>query len=96
MENKKRLIDANSIQYHKTTECHGHGLYFAEQIAYKEEIERIPAVDAVEVVRCKNCKKWDPKTETCEEFTSQRLPIGGRVAFLTRETDFCSYGERRT
>ena len=49
MAPEKRLIDANSIQYHKTTECHGHGLFFTEQIAYKEEIERIPAVDAVEV-----------------------------------------------
>lgn len=58
----KCLIDANAIKYHKTTECHGHGLFFTEQIAYKEEIEQIPAVDAVEVVhgwwidgKCSNC-----------------------------------------
>ena len=42
----QKLIDVNSIQYHKTTECHGHGLFFTAQIAYKEEIEQIPAVCA--------------------------------------------------
>lgn len=57
-------------------------------------LKRQPTVDAVEVVRCKDCKKWDPKTRTCEEFTTHRFPAGGRVAFLTQETDFCSYGER--
>ena len=40
--------------------------------------------DAVEIVRCKDCKWWNRKKETCIE-------IGG----LWRESDFCSWGERR-
>lgn len=45
------------------------------------EIERLPAVDAVEVVRCYDCKFWD--YGDC-----YRLE-------LSRPTDFCSYGERK-
>lgn len=94
MKNEQRLIDANAISY--TLES-GPGGWGGEPqyIATKEEIARMPTVDAVEVVRCKNCKKWNEKTGVCEEFTSHRLPSGGRVAFITRENDFCSYGERR-
>lgn len=58
-------------------------------------IKDAPPVDAVEVVRCKECKKWNKIIGTCEEFTSNRLPGGGRITFITRETDYCSYGERK-
>ena len=51
--------------------------------------------DAVEVVRCINCRKWDEKTGACDEFTTHRFPAGGKLRFLTRENDFCSYGERK-
>lgn len=40
-----------------------------------------PTVDAVEVVRCKDCKSW--KNGDCYRQE------------LTRPDDFCSYGERR-
>jgi len=43
-----------------------------------------PLLDAVEVVRCKDCKWWDSNENTCIE-------IGG----LWRASDFCSWGERR-
>lgn len=50
-----------------------------------------PTVDAVEVVRCKDCKKWlkvEPSGTNCRycAITKRiRLPY-----------DFCSYGERKT
>ena len=44
-------------------------------------IECAPTVDAVEVVRCKDCKSW--KNGDCYRQE------------LTRPDDFCSYGERR-
>ena len=85
---KKQLIDVNAIHYHKWS-------FFTEEIAYKEEIEQIPVEDAEEVVRCRSCKKWNPDTGACAEFTSRRLPTGGRIVFIMRGSDFCSYGERR-
>lgn len=57
--------------------------------------------DFVIVTRCKDCKNWH-KTHhksngdilgVCEEFTTDRLPTGGRKAFATGANDFCSYAE---
>ena len=56
-------------------------------------IREQPTADVVEVVRCKNCKKWTD-WHTCEEFTTDRLPTGGKMTFKTEPDDFCSYGER--
>ena len=54
----------------------------------REIIENIPAVDAVPVVRCRDCKEWEPCDDgecgTCQL-------IGG----LWESRDFCSEGERR-
>ena len=47
-------------------------------------VDEQPTVDAVEVVRCKDCSWWDSNEKTCIE-------IGG----LWRASDFCSWGERR-
>ena len=96
MANEKRLIDANALT--KLLELLARNEDYWKRntiLGVVRTIQTRPTVDAVEVVRCKDCKKWDPKTGACEEFTTHRFPEGGRVAFLTRETDFCSYGERR-
>lgn len=59
----------NNRKYHK-------GLAWSCRI-----IDEAPAVDAVEVVRCKDCKHW-------AHGDCYRLE-------LSRPNDFCSYGERR-
>lgn len=46
-------------------------------------IERAPAVDAVEVVRCRDCEHWDSLDFCYLHF------IG------TEQEDFCSCGERK-
>lgn len=55
-----------------------------------EDIKAAPAVDAVEVVRCKDCRKRDtvncPMEERYVEYPWQS----------TKHHDFCSYGERRS
>jgi hypothetical protein len=52
------------------------------------EIVDAPTVDAVEVVRCKDCKKW----EYDENFSGWCVEWRRR----TLGDHFCSYGERRT
>ena len=47
MENEKRLIDANAIKY-RTIGCGGWGR--PEEVVDKYDIEKMPTVDAVEVV----------------------------------------------
>lgn len=92
MASAKRLIDANKLE--KLIHNHLTMHLFKEDIL--AAIAKQPTVDAVEVVRCKECGKWDKATGCCSEFTSTRLPTGGRIAFVTGEDDFCSYGERKS
>ena len=86
MANEKRLIDAykledllrsNIARYHNKDDV----------IA---AIAGQPTVDAVEVVRCKDCKyfrKGRPLRHECKK-------VGGGMCYPT-PNDFCSYGERR-
>jgi hypothetical protein len=55
-----------------------------------EGIKNLPAVDAVEVVRCKNCRYWQDNNggyphEECR-WGKDETPDAD---------DFCSYGERK-
>ena len=90
MENKKRLIDANALPLGKfpnpRTEWH-QGWNDALDAA-KDAAE---TVDAVEVVRCKDCKWWSRNVGIVDSpnghcFSHDIDPNG---------YDFCSYGERR-
>lgn len=55
-------------------------------------IEQAPTVDAVPVVRCKDCKHY--KTGVCLKIYYDGL--ASRYAWQERKPyDFCSYGEKR-
>ena len=69
---KKRLIDYYYLA--EKIECPG------EPLVYWHDIEAAPTVDAVPVVRCRDCRKF--KTYGC------RMVASGY-------DDFCSYGERK-
>ena len=74
---EKRLIDYYYLA--EKIECPG------EPLVYWYDIEAAPTVDAVPVVRCRDCRSYNkPKTGWCE-------------VHLDREhmDDFCSYGERK-
>lgn len=72
-----RMIDADLLEDQ-------FGVSDADLLAL-DEIRHAPTVDAVVVVRCKNCRSYNkPKTGWCE-------------VHLDREhlDDFCSYGKRK-
>lgn len=82
-ESEKRLIDANALI--KEANADGaYGYVDAKQIA------DAPTIDAVEVVRCMDCKYYEihkPKVlENCER-NGYIIPM--------KPGDFCSYGEKR-
>lgn len=52
-------------------------------------IDAMPTIDAVEVVRCKDCKHRDPENNHCDHVS------GTMIYFPRKPDDFCSYGERR-
>ena len=52
-------------------------------------IDDAPTVDAVEVVRCWECKHCDPENYHCDH------PMGTAAPLRREPDDFCSYGERK-
>ena len=66
-------------------------LYEADAVTMQgvKIINQFPAVNAVEVVRCKDCKHCDPENYHCDH------PMGTAAPFRRRPDDFCSYGERK-
>lgn len=81
---EKRLIDANKL-IKEANEDGAYGYVDAFQIA------DAPTVDAVEVVRCRECKfgSWD--SETDDAMVCVRTNDG----FWRSGNDFCSRGKRK-
>lgn len=81
------LID-RAAAVSKAHEC----LFAQEAAAFEEFLELIPTVDAVEVVRCKDCiakSTW----YTDKAFGVEVCGLSGFI--VVEDNDFCSYGERR-
>lgn len=94
MDYKKRLVRIGDI--------FPNGVFFVNENnpikSLDELIERIhkaPTLDAVEVVRCKDCKHYKPHNRSakwhCKALYCCRITV-----MKTNPDDFCSYGERRT
>jgi hypothetical protein len=88
-----RYIDADvlkeAIQYYHshTGDQSTNAEHYAYGVALKE-IDRIPAADVVEVVRCRHCVYWEngkDYTPYCNNLDGLNEPDAD---------DFCSYGER--
>ena len=96
MANEKRLIDANALYSEIEDE---YDLYYGEIVTnprrFAEMVEDAPTVDAVEVVRCKDCKYWIEgrhHTGRCNAL----IQFHDAERYVVDEGHFCSYGERRT
>ena len=87
--NEKRLIDANAFMKDILTAGIGKTIieYSESDIGYM--IRKRPTVDAVEVVRCLECKHCDPENYHCDH------PMGTAAPLKRKPDDFCSYGERK-
>ena len=76
-----RLIDADVIQNEDKQSREGRRLLL---------IDVAPTIDAVEVIRCKDCKYFENHCD-CVKHSADIL---GYVIEVT-DDDYCSYGERR-
>ena len=98
MANEKRLIDVNRLkgalreviieekqQNNDTT--------FLSQIGYL--LDACPTVDAVEVVRCKDCVHWCYTMDGFGACTNRRFHLDGYADPSMNADDFCSCGERK-
>ena len=82
-----RLIDADALiaKAYIMQEPNG----FIHSVVTERQIAKAPTIDAVPVVRCKDCKNrefenLDAIYHWCEEH-----------AWYVTDDDFCSYGERK-
>jgi hypothetical protein len=78
----------------------GAGAQVGVEIA-ANKIKEAPAVDAVEVVRCKDCKRSGMYAfghDVTERLACLDIDAFGYVQMATsvEPMDYCSYGERRT
>ncbi len=84
------LISRKALLKKAYLTCQGHGIYGF--VVDKETIVGEPPVDAVPVVRCKDC--W--KREKFEEGSEGRTwALCYEVSGYVYEDDFCSNGERK-
>ena len=84
-----RLIDANAFLKDILTAGIGKTIieYSESDIGYM--IRKRPTIDAVPVVRCRDCKHCDPENYHCDH------PMGTAAPLRRKPDDFCSYGERK-
>lgn len=81
-----RLIDADALDWERIE--HEHGARHEAVVDCEQMVEKAPTIDAVPVVRCKDCKWW----------TKQEKSIQGRCALTgTYPTGgwYCGNGERK-
>lgn len=97
MANEKRLIDAKAFRKELCDERNYPGrseeFMIAIDVAIADLVDA-PTVDAVEVVRCRDCKR-------CFKHTTKRnrqhmwICMRNDTDVYVRPDDFCSYGERK-
>ena len=81
-----RIIDADSIKYHMTTECGGHGVFLAVDMVYKEEIDAIPTITREQVEKMRG--KWIDARYSSKDVPQCQCSICGKK-YIGLETDFC-------
>ena len=78
------------MKYYEEHTTEGSGEHYAYSAALRE-IRNAPADDVAPVVRCKGCKYGDYDSKPDGAMVCLRTKDG----FWRKETDFCSYGERK-
>lgn len=89
------LIDADVALRHKRKMSGADfgGEFWDEAVLVSDIINASP-VDAVEVVRCKDCKYYRPQKKSAH--WENRANYCNRIVTIkVRPYDFCSYGERK-
>ena len=98
-----RLIDACALQKAIRTDYFEHFTQYHDTDQDSlidmvcDDIEESPTADVVEVVRCRECVHWKPTGSKAGNSFSDMEYIGGCefTKYCRRESDFCSYGERK-
>lgn len=85
--------EAVRLAYEKSLEANRHNIIVARAVHTQEHrhilhvLDKVPAVDVVEVVRCRDCENITP--------VEGGLPLCALHGIACSYNDFCSFGKRR-
>lgn len=88
-----KLIDADKLAKNLTYDIANrpiHGNFKITVASVRAAISNAPVIDAVPVVRCKDCSYWKAAKVNAKGFLI--CPASGMEI---TEDDYCSYGERK-
>lgn len=91
-----RLIDADALLkdgIRVTQGLNEDGLLYIPMRDVTKSIKKAPTVDAVPVVRCKDCRNYSNVDAHKGKILDFRWC--NKFGNITKEDDFCSYGERK-
>lgn len=102
-----RLIDGDALM--ETIRAHDYPLraYFNSTdngmftLGIQQAVDEQPTVDAVPVVRCRDCELWNDWDSAGKESLGNYVcscahwSVEDGAVLYTRPTDYCSYGERK-
>lgn len=98
MDNEKRLTDAGAFERYLMVAAPEDGVCDDCLQYVTDELMTYPAADAVEVVRCRDCK-WYRYGEYFDDqkfcYRLKHPDLDKRVGYNFSPDDYCSYGERR-
>ena len=87
-----RLIDADELEKKKYS-YFSHETAKYRQVVFMGDVDRMPTIDAVPVVRCKDCKyKGHLQGATDEAYV---CVVGWGLRGIVAEEDYCSYGVKK-
>ena len=92
-----RLIDADALYRKVKMETNPYGkptIDYDSGVKVLEWIDKAPTIDAVPVVRCRDCKHYKPQKKSAHWENSANY-CNRVVTIKVQPDDFCSYGERR-
>ena len=92
-----RLIEADALHRKVKMETNPYGkptIDYDSGVKVLEWIDKAPTLDAVPVVRCKDCKHYKPQKKSAH--WENRTNYCNRIVTIkVQPYDFCSYGERK-
>ena len=90
-----RLVDLDALIYAWCDGCDApeKGMCNDDMCEFAEIVKKFPTIDAVPVVRCKDCKNG---TVCVNSRGAEYVDCVLDDYSVRKPTDFCSYGERRS
>lgn len=89
-----RLIDADALELRYEFGYNHYGILCVPYRDVNESIKKAKTVDAVPVIRCRDCKYKGWVQEPCHGKSIDYCRVWD-CTLLNLETNFCSYGKRK-